>query len=78
MPTCEDYVFSVGMGTGIAPIRAMMEERLVDKKDGKNVVPAAMVFGNRTVKDEYYYREEIEEWESAGILPDLFTAFSRD
>jgi len=56
MPTCDDYVFSVGMGTGIAPIRAMMEERLVDKKEGKKVAPAAMVFGNRYAEHEYYYK----------------------
>lgn len=55
MPNAEDWVWSVGMGTGIAPIRAMFQDRLIAKNKGIKVAPGAMVFGNRTAKDEYYY-----------------------
>lgn len=78
MPKESDYVVSVGMGTGIAPIRALFQERLVKKREGKNVAPAAFVFGNRKAAEEYYYREEVELWQNEGILPELWTAFSRD
>lgn len=78
MPTASDYVFSVGMGTGIAPIRAMFQDRLISKRAGVDVAPGAIVFGNRKAADEFYYEDEIRVWEKEGVLPDLLTAFSRD
>lgn len=55
MPTAKDWVWSVGMGTGVAPIRAMFQDRLISKQNGAELGKGAMVFGNRTIKDEYYY-----------------------
>jgi len=78
MPKESDAVISVGMGTGIAPIRALFQERLVKKREGKTVAPGAFVFGNRKASEEYYYREEVELWQEEGVLNDLWTAFSRD
>lgn len=62
MPTHKDWVWSVGMGTGIAPIRAMFQDRLISKQAGKEMGKGCMVFGNRTKKDEFYYEDEINMW----------------
>ena len=51
-------IIMVGPGTGIAPFRAFMEQRVFDGGDGRNW----LFFGDQSAKTEFYYKDEIESW----------------
>ena len=63
----------VGPGTGIAPFRAFMEQRVHDKSKGRNW----LFFGDQSQHTEYY-KEQIEGWMDSGDLYRFTTAWSRD
>ena len=65
-------IIMVGPGTGIAPFRAFLEQREIDDATGKNW----LFFGDWT-EDEYYYKEEMEDWKKKGILNKHDLAWSR-
>ena len=67
-------IIMVGPGTGIAPFRAFMEQRVHDGGTGKNW----LFFGDQSEKTEFYYREQIEDWLNGGHLHKFTTAWSRD
>jgi sulfite reductase (NADPH) flavoprotein alpha-component len=64
----------IGAGTGIAPFRAFLHERLVLGQRGKNW----LFFGSRSADSDFLYREELESMRSDGHLSRLDTAFSQD
>nr|XP_020456781.1 NADPH-dependent diflavin oxidoreductase 1 [Monopterus albus]XP_020456782.1 NADPH-dependent diflavin oxidoreductase 1 [Monopterus albus]XP_020456783.1 NADPH-dependent diflavin oxidoreductase 1 [Monopterus albus] len=65
-------VILVGPGTGVAPFRAALQERLAEGKTAN-----ILFFGCRSESKDFYFRSEWEEMIKAGYLT-LFTAFSRD
>ena len=67
-------IIMVGPGTGIAPFRAFMEQRIHDGGTGKNW----LFFGDQSEKTEFYYKESIESWLDEGHLYEFTTAWSRD
>lgn len=70
----------VALGTGIAPLRAMIQERDVFQKRGEEVGPVAMYFGVRNSSNEYTYGDELEAYHQGGdgLVTHLRPAFSRD
>jgi sulfite reductase (NADPH) flavoprotein alpha-component len=70
-------IYMVGLGTGLAPFRAFIEERKWAKSNGKKVGKMTLFFGGRYSKKEYYYSEEMEAYEQEGLLQ-CFHAWSRD
>jgi sulfite reductase (NADPH) flavoprotein alpha-component len=64
----------VGPGTGIAPFRAFLEERLAVGAPGKNW----LFFGDQSRATDFLYEEELRKFQQAGLLTRLDTAFSRD
>ena len=64
----------VGPGTGIAPFRAFLEERLATGAKGKNW----LFFGDQTRVSDFLYEEQLTGWEKDGFLTRLNLAFSRD
>ncbi len=64
----------VGPGTGIAPFRAFLQDRLVTRAKG----PAWLFFGHQREATDFFYRDEIEEFLAKGALTRLSTAWSRD
>lgn len=64
----------VGPGTGIAPFIAFLQERQATAAPGKNW----LFFGEQHAATDFYYREELETLQQAGVLTRLDTAFSRD
>lgn len=73
-------VVLVGPGTGIAPMRAFLQERA---KQREQLGPAAvgetiLFFGCRRRDEDYIYRDEIEGWQADGTLSELVLAFSRE
>ncbi len=67
-------VIMVGPGTGIAPFRAFLHERRVDRHPGKNW----LFFGDQRADQDFLYRDELAEMQLGGTLTRLDTAFSRD
>ncbi|XP_076867747.1 NADPH-dependent diflavin oxidoreductase 1 [Brachyhypopomus gauderio] len=65
-------VIMVGPGTGVAPFRAAIQERIAQGKTGN-----VLFFGCRSESKDFYCRTEWEEKVQAGHMT-LFTAFSRD
>lgn len=72
-----DPVIMVGMGTGVAPWRAVTQDRVHMARQGLKVGPCLLFFGARYSKYEYLFKEELEGYVSEGVLT-LRTAFSRD
>jgi len=70
-------VFMAGLGTGLAPFRAFVEQRRHEKSKGITVGPLTLFFGGRYSKAEYYYRDEFELYEREGLVK-CCNAWSRD
>ncbi len=74
-PTNPDApLIMVGPGTGIAPFRAFVEERMALGHGGKNW----LFFGDQRSETDFLYQSEIENWLSCGALHKLDLAWSRD
>jgi len=70
-------VIMIGPGTGLAPFRGFIQERAYLKEQGKPVGPTVLFFGCRNKAYDYIYQDELEQWQTDGVL-DLHVAFSRD
>lgn len=66
-------IIMVGPGTGIAPFRAFLQERIKKGASGKNW----LFFGERNRNCDYFYEKEFEQMRKSHILR-LDLAFSRD
>ena len=77
-PRSEQPVIMSGLGTGMAPFRAFIQERAMEKREGKKVGPMVLYFGSRYRGMEYLYGEELEAYHLEGVLSRLQLAFSRD
>jgi sulfite reductase (NADPH) flavoprotein alpha-component len=71
-------VIMAGLGTGMAPFRAFIQERYMAKLAGKKVGPVVLYFGSRHRSMEYLYGEELEAYHADGVLSHMGLAFSRD
>ena len=68
----------IGPGTGIAPMRALLQERQYQTQKGKTVGPNIMYFGCKSRKLDYLYQDELEAYVEDGTLSELRVAFSRE
>ncbi|MGF1449038.1 MAG: sulfite reductase flavoprotein subunit alpha [Opitutales bacterium] len=64
----------VGPGTGIAPFRAFIQERIATGDSGRNW----LFFGDQHRETDFLYGEEWERYQAEGTLQKLSLAFSRD
>ncbi|HVW20680.1 MAG TPA: sulfite reductase subunit alpha [Opitutaceae bacterium] len=64
----------VGPGTGIAPFRAFVQDRIATGATGRNWV----FFGDQHRATDFLYEEDWQAWLAGGRLARLDTAFSRD
>jgi sulfite reductase (NADPH) flavoprotein alpha-component len=67
-------IIMVGPGTGIAPFRAFMQERIATNATGRNW----LFFGDQHKATDYLYEEEWVQWQAQGKLARVDLAFSRD
>ncbi len=67
-------IIMIGPGTGIAPFRAFIEERIAKGATGKNW----LFFGDQHEATDYLYQSEWEAYLDAGHLHKVDLAFSRD
>lgn len=66
-------IIMIGPGTGVAPYRAFLQERIYEKASGKNW----LFFGEREQRKDFYYEDYLLQCEKEGQLR-LDCAFSRD
>lgn len=71
-------VIMAGLGTGMAPFRAFIQDREFVKQSGTAVGDMSLYFGSRHRAMEYLYGEELDAYHQDGLLTDLRLAFSRD
>lgn len=69
-------VILVSAGTGVAPFRGFLGDRLAAKQDGAPYSPALCFFGVRDPDVDYIFREQFEAAEEMGIVR-MRPAFSR-
>lgn len=69
-------VILVSAGTGVAPFRGFLGDRLAAKRDGTPYSPALCFFGVRDPQVDYIFREQFEAAEELGIVR-MRPAFSR-
>ena len=67
-------IIMVGPGTGIAPFRAFLHERMAIKAPGRNW----LFFGHQRRDSDFFYEDELNGLKSAGVLTRLSLAWSRD
>jgi len=67
-------IIMVGPGTGVAPFRAFLQERQAIGAKGKNW----LFFGSQHEHCNYFYREELEQYQRDGFLTRCDCAWSRD
>lgn len=71
-------IIMIGPGTGIAPMRALLQERSWQKAQGESVGRNWLYFGCRCRDQDYIYQDELEAYEADGTLDRLRLAFSRE
>ncbi len=71
-------IIMIGTGTGVAPFRAFIQERVLLKSQGVALGKAILIVGHRRADEDFYYHDE---WSKAQTLLgdsfELHTAFSR-
>jgi NADPH-ferrihemoprotein reductase len=71
-------ILMVGAGTGVAPFRAFVQERMTLKAQGKEVGKIVLMVGHRSPTEDFYYQQLWQEASAClGGCFELHTAFSR-
>jgi cytochrome P450/NADPH-cytochrome P450 reductase len=68
----------VSVGTGFAPMRAFLWERVALKHAGVSLAEAALFNGIRSSSLDYIYRDEIGQFAAEGVLNHVHIATSRE
>jgi sulfite reductase (NADPH) flavoprotein alpha-component len=67
-------IIMIGPGTGIAPFRAFLHERMATKAPGRNW----LFFGHQRSSYDFFYEDELAGMKTARVLTRLTLAWSRD
>jgi sulfite reductase (NADPH) flavoprotein alpha-component len=67
-------IIMIGPGTGIAPFRAFLHERMATKASGRNW----LFFGHQRSNYDFFYEDELAGMKAARVLTRLTLAWSRD
>ncbi|EDV28132.1 uncharacterized protein TRIADDRAFT_21380 [Trichoplax adhaerens] len=72
-PKTPTSIILIGPGTGAAPFRSVIQDRVIDGIKGKTV----FFFGCRNQKKDFFCADEWHDFQNKGFVT-IFTAFSRD
>lgn len=67
-------IIMIGPGTGVAPFRAFLQERLAVNAPGRNW----LFFGHQRSNYDFFYEDDFKEMKASGLLTRLTLAWSRD
>ncbi len=67
-------IVMIGPGTGIAPFRAFLHERMATRAPGRNW----LFFGHQRSACDFFYEDELNAMKATGLLTRLSLAWSRD
>jgi sulfite reductase (NADPH) flavoprotein alpha-component len=67
-------IIMIGPGTGIAPFRAFLHERMATRASGRNW----LFFGHQRSNYDFFYEDELAGMKAARVLTRLTLAWSRD
>jgi len=67
-------IIMIGPGTGVAPFRAFLHERMATKAKGRNW----LFFGHQRSATDFFYEDEFAAMKAKGALTRLSLAWSRD
>ncbi|KAI5965730.1 cprA [Candida pseudojiufengensis] len=71
-------IILVGPGTGVAPLRGFIRERITQLENDVNVGPSLLFYGCRNENEDYLYKDEWKEYsKKLGENFEIVTAFSR-
>ena len=74
LPRSSVPIVMIGPGTGIAPFRAFLHERMASKAPGRNW----LFFGHQRRGCDFFYEDELAGMNASGFLSRLSLAWSRD
>ncbi|WLF79636.1 sulfite reductase [NADPH] flavoprotein component [Lodderomyces elongisporus] len=77
-PLSTQPIVMSGLGTGLAPFKAFVEEKIWQQQQGMEIGDIYLYMGSRHKKEEYLYGELWEAYKEAGLLTHIGAAFSRD
>lgn len=77
-PSPKQPIVMSGLGTGLAPFKALIEEKVWQKEQGMDIGEIFLYLGSRHQREEYLYGEIWEAYRDAGIITHIGAAFSRD
>jgi sulfite reductase (NADPH) flavoprotein alpha-component len=67
-------IIMIGPGTGVAPFRAFLQERMATKAPGRNW----LFFGHQRSNHDFFYEDEFAAMKAKRVLTRLTLAWSRD